>query len=166
MATVYLALGTNLGDRAKHLADARASLPPAVTVLRCSPIYETAPWGYPDQPDFLNQVVSANTELGPEELLAYLKAIERKLGREPTFRNGPRVVDLDILLYDDWVYQSTNLTIPHPRLAERAFVLAPLADLAPELRHPVVGKTMRELAEAVGREGVRRFMKGVRGGMV
>ena len=145
--TIYLSLGTNLGDRAANLQAAIVMLSPAVHVLAQSPIYETAPWGYEDQPDFLNQVIEAETELGPPDLLAHLKNIETELGRQPTFRYGPRLIDLDILFYDDLVLETPELTIPHPQFHKRTFVLAPLADLAPALRHPVLGKTVCEFLE-------------------
>jgi 2-amino-4-hydroxy-6-hydroxymethyldihydropteridine diphosphokinase len=114
-----------------------------------SSIYETPPWGVLDQPAFLNQVVKGKTYLKPEALLAALKRLEKHMGRQPTVRYGPRLIDLDILFFDDLVLEAPGLTIPHPGLAERAFVLAPLADLAPELIHPVLGKTVRELLEKV-----------------
>ncbi|MBN1665980.1 MAG: 2-amino-4-hydroxy-6-hydroxymethyldihydropteridine diphosphokinase [Anaerolineales bacterium] len=154
---VYLALGTNLGEREANLAAARAALPPLVREVTASPIYCTPPWGFEQQPDFLNQVVLAQTEASPLELLAYLKQVEAQVGRKPTFRYGPRVVDLDILFYDDLVLQHPELTIPHPRLAERAFVLVPLADLAPELRHPVSGQTVQAMLAALPVDGIEPY---------
>ena len=144
--TVYLALGSNLGDRAANLKSAIRHLPPQLEVLQKSPVYETPPWGYADQPHFLNQVVRARTYETPEALLKHLKRLEVVLGREPGFRNGPRLIDLDILFYDDLVLNSPPLVLPHPNLHERGFVLVPLNDIAPVLMHPVLKKTVRELA--------------------
>jgi len=152
---VYLGLGTNLGKRTDNLQAAATALPPAVKVLRVSSIYETEPWGYIEQPAFLNQVIEAETLLAPLELLAHLKHIEADLGRQPTFRFGPRLIDLDILFYGDWVIDLPELRIPHPHLAERAFVLAPLAELAPTLRHPQTGKTILELAANISLSGIK-----------
>lgn len=152
---VYLGLGTNIGDRAANLAEARRRLPPGVAVETTSAIYETQPWGLPDQPPFLNQVVRGRTTLSPHDLLAYAKQIEREMGRRPAVRYGPRLVDLDLLLYGDQVIESHTLVVPHPRMVERAFVLVPLAELAPELMHPVLVRTIADLARTVpGREGV------------
>jgi 2-amino-4-hydroxy-6-hydroxymethyldihydropteridine diphosphokinase len=155
--TVYLALGTNLGDRVANLRVAIEALPPTVHPLAFSPIYETAPWGVTDQPNFLNQVIRAETSHSPQELLVYLKKLEQKLGRRPAVRYGPRQIDLDILFYDDLVFETPELTIPHPRLAERAFVLIPLADLSPVLNHPVLNKTVRELVKMVDVVGIKEF---------
>ena len=134
-----------------------------------SPVYETEPWGYADQPAFLNQVVQAETQLAPLELLTHLKALEQALGRTPTFQNGPRLIDLDILFYDDLVLDTSTgsvppLVIPHPRLHERAFVLVPLADLAPELVHPRLGRSVEQLVETVDRRGVSLFRPSSSGG--
>ncbi len=155
--TVFIALGSNLGDREAHLQAARAALRRVVWFTGVSPIYETAPWGYTDQPPFLNQVVMGLTALSPHALLTFLKTTERRLGRQPTFRYGPRVVDLDLLFYDQLVLETPELVIPHPRLHQRAFVLVPLHDLAPHWRHPVFGRTVTDLLDAVGREGVWRW---------
>jgi 2-amino-4-hydroxy-6-hydroxymethyldihydropteridine diphosphokinase len=154
---VYLALGTNLGNRLENLRAARRGLSPAATLLDCSPIYETPPWGYQDQPPFLNQAVKADTELAPLELLAYLKNLEAQLGRKPSIRNGPRLIDLDLLFYGELQFDLPVLTIPHPRLTGRAFVLAPLADIAPDLRHPVSGKTILELLLECDMQGIQKL---------
>ncbi len=157
---IYLGLGSNQGDRERHLSAARGALPPAVRVLHSSPIYETEPWGYEHQPRFLNQVLEAETRLRPISLLKYLKALERDLGREATFRYGPRVIDIDILLYDRAVMRTERLVLPHPALHERAFVLVPLADLAPELLHPTIKRTVAELLDELDSgesSGVQRY---------
>ncbi|MEJ2262895.1 MAG: 2-amino-4-hydroxy-6-hydroxymethyldihydropteridine diphosphokinase [Anaerolineales bacterium] len=158
--TVYLALGTNLGDRLSNLEQAITAMPPEILPLECSPVYETPPWGYIDQPAFLNQVIEAETDLAPQSLLVTLKDLETSLGRKPTFKYGPRVIDLDILFYNQVVLETAALTIPHPRIAERAFVLVPLADLAPNLRHPSLRKTVRELLAAVDSSGVKWHSSG------
>jgi len=157
MPTVYLALGSNLGDRLANLRTAIAALPPSVVVRQSSPVYETPPWGLTDQPAFLNMVVKAETRLEPAALLATLKRIEQELGRAPTIRWGPRVIDMDILFYDDLVLETPEATIPHPRLHERAFVLVPLADLAPDLRHPVLGKTVAETLAECDTSGIKQY---------
>ncbi|WP_431858305.1 2-amino-4-hydroxy-6-hydroxymethyldihydropteridine diphosphokinase [Azospirillum sp.] len=159
MTTVYLALGSNLGDRLANLEAAIAALAPAVAVTARSAVYETAPMYVTDQPAFLNMAVRGETALAPEPLLAHLKGIEAALGRRGGgVRFGPREVDLDILLYGDAVLRAAALEIPHPRMVERAFVLRPLADVAAEVRHPVLGRSIAELlAEAPGADTVVRL---------
>ena len=157
MPSVILALGTNLGDRPANLRAAVAALAPAVTVLAESPVYETPPWGLTDQPAFLNMALRGETVLPPLELLQRLKRLEVELGRQPGVRWGPRLIDIDILFYDDLVLDEPGLVLPHPRLHERAFVLVPLADLAPDLIHPRLGRTIRELLAGVDTEGVKRY---------
>jgi 2-amino-4-hydroxy-6-hydroxymethyldihydropteridine diphosphokinase len=157
MSLVYLSLGSNLGDRLAALRAALSALPPAVTVLVESPVYETPPWGVADQPAFLNMAVQAETLLAPLALLAQLKHLETRLGRLPSIRYGPRKIDLDILFYDNLVLDTPELTLPHPRLHERAFVLVPLADLAPDLVHPRLGKPVRDLLRAVDTKGIKRY---------
>jgi 2-amino-4-hydroxy-6-hydroxymethyldihydropteridine diphosphokinase len=129
-------------------------LPPDVIVLAESKIYATPPWGYADQPAFLNMAVKAETNLAPADLLIYLKGLEARLGRTQTFRYGPRQIDIDILFYDDLILNTPELVIPHPHLHERAFVLVPLADLAPDLVHPVLHRTIRELLADSDRAGI------------
>ncbi len=155
--TVYLALGSNLGDRLANLEAAIAALPPAVRVLERSPVYETVPWGVTDQPEFLNMVLKGETLLGPSALLSRLKRIETRLGRLPSARFGPRLIDLDILFYGSRILVTPRLTIPHPQLHERAFVLVPLADLAAAFVHPVLGKPIRDLLAGVDVTGVKRY---------
>jgi 2-amino-4-hydroxy-6-hydroxymethyldihydropteridine diphosphokinase len=155
--TIYLSLGSNLADRAANLQAARNSLPPQVLRIDPSPIYETEPWGFTDQPLFLNQAVKAETCLTPLQLLAYLKSIEIALGRLPSSHLGPRLIDLDILFYDDLVLDAQGLTIPHPHLSERSFVLVPLADLAPDFVHPVSGLTITDLLAKLDTRGIRNY---------
>ncbi len=157
MPVTYLGLGSNIGDRAANLARAVAALPPEVRVLERSPIYETPAWGYVDQSPFLNMVIMAQTDLPPVALLAHIKRLEGQLGRTPSFRWGPRLIDIDILLYDDLSLNTPDLTIPHAHLQERPFVLVPLADLAPDLVHPVLGKTVGQLLAALDRSGITRW---------
>lgn len=155
---VYLALGTNLGDRPANLKQAIASLTPQLEVKLKSQVYETPPWGVENQPKFLNQVIKAQTYLDPEPLLKHLKRLEVALGRIPSVPNGPRLIDIDILFYDDLVMDKPSIVIPHPRLQERGFVLLPLMEIAPNLVHPVSKKTVRELAELCSTEGIEKFV--------
>src|SRR5207244_1047887 len=152
---VYLALGSNMGDRRGNLAAALQQLREMMEISAISSIYETEPVGYLDQPRFLNIVCSGKTQLSTRELLKRVKEIEKILGRRPTFRNGPRPIDIDILFYDNLRITEDDLTIPHPRLAERAFVLVPLAEIAPGKVDPVSGLTAQELLEAVSQAGGR-----------
>ncbi len=145
MPIIYLSLGTNLGQRENNLQEALQALPPTVTVTAISRLYETAAAYVLDQPDFLNLALKGHTELSPPDLLTYLKNIENKMGRQKTIRYGPRNIDLDILFYDELILESQILQIPHPRLAERAFVLRPLQDIAPNLIHPVLRQPIHEL---------------------
>ena len=151
--TIYLAIGSNLGDRRAHLAAGIARLAPDVIVERVSSAYETEPAYVLDQPRFLNAALRGRTALDPSALLALLKRIERDLGREAGVRFGPRVIDLDILVYSDQTVASETLTIPHPRMHERPFVLVPLAEIAPDLTPPGWGTTVGELAQVVRGHG-------------
>ncbi len=157
MHRVYLSLGSNLGDRLDQLREALNHIRAFSGILQISPCYETRPVGYQDQPDFLNLTCLIATELSPHELLKELKDIEQRMGRQPSFRNAPRPIDLDILLFDDLVLNSPDLVIPHPRMSERAFVLAPLADIAPEIIHPDLHLTAPEMLELVDRNGIQLF---------
>lgn len=138
MAHVFLGLGSNLGDRKANLRLAVRRLRELMQITRVSSLYETGPVGFADQPDFLNAVAEAETILSPSGLLTVIKQVEESLGREPTFRYGPRAIDVDVLLYDDIVFQGQEVKVPHPRLHERRFVLEPLVELAPDVVHPVL----------------------------
>ncbi|HJW84524.1 MAG TPA: dihydropteroate synthase [Anaerolineae bacterium] len=159
MPRVYIALGGNLGDRHANLIAAIDRLRVYTRLLDLSAVYETEPWGVADQPRFLNAACAVETDLAPGELLACLKSIETELGREPSIRYGPRKIDLDLLLYSDVVVDQPDLSVPHPRLAERAFVLVPLSEIAPDAVHPVLRLPMRDLAARVDGAGVVKWAK-------
>lgn len=154
-ALVYLGLGSNMGDRMANLEAAIERLHEHAVIRAIASVYETAPVGYEEQPMFLNTALSATTLLSPPELLRFAKRIEVDLGRQPGFHNAPRPIDVDILLYGDLVVSSPELTIPHPGIAERAFVLAPLSEIAFEVVHPVSARRIGDLLDDVGMEGVR-----------
>lgn len=153
-AIVYLALGSNLGDRLENLNRARELLSEEVTLKRHSGIYETPPWGILEQPLFLNQVIKGETFLSPHRLLDFLKSIEKKMGRVETVRFGPRKIDLDILLYGKRIVDTERLQIPHPRMHERAFVLVPMAELAPNLVIPDQILSIKELLKGLNQNGI------------
>jgi len=152
----YVGLGSNLGDRAAYLLLGLSALSrlPKTHLLRLSPVYETAPVG-PPQPPYLNMVAELETELSPKGLLAEMLRVEKALGRERRERWGPRTLDLDLLLYGDLVLEEEGLSVPHPRLHERAFVLVPLLDLLPEGRHPLLGQSFAELLASLDVSSVR-----------
>ncbi|MEK7405843.1 MAG: 2-amino-4-hydroxy-6-hydroxymethyldihydropteridine diphosphokinase [Acidobacteriota bacterium] len=157
MKRVYLSLGSNLGDREQMLRQAVALLEaPDFHVLRVTSVYETEPVDRLAQPWFLNLVLEAETSLLPKLLLARVQKVERRLGRRRGVSKGPRTIDIDILLYGQSVVGTTELTIPHPRMSERRFVLEPLAELAPELRHPLSRRSVGELLPATAGQAVRK----------
>ncbi|MEP7136287.1 MAG: 2-amino-4-hydroxy-6-hydroxymethyldihydropteridine diphosphokinase [Chloroflexota bacterium] len=156
---VYLALGSNLGNRASNLKEAIVSLPPQMEVKARSKVYETPPWGYAEQEKFLNQVLKVKTYLEPEQLLKHLKRLEVALGRITSFQNGPRLIDIDILFYDDLVFESPVLVLPHPRVHERGFVLLPMMDIAPDFVHPVKQKSVRDLIAGCDLRGIVQVVK-------
>lgn len=144
--SVFLLLGSNLGDRETMLQRAESAIAQHdITVIRRSGLYETAAWGITDQPAFLNQVLEVETKQDPETLMQTMLEIEQSLGRARKERYGPRSIDIDILLFDALVYHSSIVTIPHPAMQERRFVLTPLAELAPDLIHPVFQRSVQEL---------------------
>lgn len=153
--TVYIALGSNLGDRRTNLIDALSQMRHRVTIKHPSAVYETEPAYVTDQPRFYNMVLRGQTTLDPHSLLRFLQSVERHIGRERKVRYGPRLIDLDILAYGDQQVNDDNLIIPHPRLAERAFVLAPLAEIAPNLILPGLDASIDVLLQrlAGGGEG-------------
>ena len=160
--TGYLGFGTNLGDRKKNLDRAIISLDsrPDLAILRTSGIYETEPWGMTNQPNFLNMVAEIATSISLDDLLERVKKLEQNMGREDGPRFGPRLIDIDILLLEDQVVDQPGLQIPHANLHLRAFVLVPLAELAPDLVHPVLGETIAQLASRVnGLDGVKPVAK-------
>lgn len=159
METIYLGLGTNLGDRISNLLRAIEALGAKIIITDVSRIYATDAWGIEDQPDFLNMCVAGQTELSPFALLQFVKHLETKLGRIPTTHWGPRLIDIDILFYDDLVLDEPGLTIPHRGAAERATVLVPLADIAPNLQHPIEEKSISELRSSVDSAGVRLYKR-------
>ena len=160
---VYLSLGSNLGDRQHNLNMALELLSQRVNVRKVSSTYETEPVGNPDQPLFLNQVVRIQTRLAPLELLTLTQGIEFKLGRIRDKANAPRSLDIDILFYGDQIIKNRQLTVPHPRIEERAFVLVPLVEIAPKLIHPVSGKTAEKMLAAL-KQGVQGVFKLSNGG--
>jgi 2-amino-4-hydroxy-6-hydroxymethyldihydropteridine diphosphokinase len=150
MSIVYIGIGSNLGDREKNCSRSIELLEKnGIVVRQRSSLYETIPWGVREQPLFLNMVIEAETELKPRELLEVLKNVEIEVGREKSSRWGPRAIDLDILLYDDITLNEETLTVPHPYLHERDFVLIPFCEIAPDVKHPLLQLTMRELLQTL-----------------
>lgn len=158
---VYLGLGSNLQDRKAQIDEAVARLAEVGRVLAVSSYYETEPMEVARQPWFLNCAVALETERMPKQLLAAVLQIEQEMGRRRTQPKGPRIIDIDILLFGNSTVQTAGLVIPHPRMAERRFVLEPLAEIAPEARHPVLKRTIRELRDGLGKGGgaVRRWVE-------
>ena len=154
---MILALGSNLGDRFENLQQALKEISERVSIIKTSSVYETPPWGYSDQPEFYNQVLSGITSLNPVELLTFVKNIENNMGRVNNFQNGPRLIDIDILLFGEQIIDSEKLVIPHPRMLERGFVLLPLAEIEPDLIIPGTNKKVLELLQNVDKTGIRKL---------
>lgn len=155
---VYFSLGSNVGGRQKYLSDAVDSLKQQISELEVSSFYQTEPWGNKDQPYFLNICVSGNTDLSPGELLEFIKSVESKLGRKHTEKWGPREIDIDILFYGSELIELPDIKIPHEYLAERAFVLIPLAEIAPDIIHPVLKESISDLSKKVDSSGIERLV--------
>jgi 2-amino-4-hydroxy-6-hydroxymethyldihydropteridine diphosphokinase len=153
VAPVAIALGSNLGNRERHLRDALAALAGSVSNLRSSTFHETDPVGVGEQPRFLNAAATAETALAPRALLEWLLEVERRFGRERPYAGAPRTLDLDLILYGNAVIEEPGLVVPHPRFRERRFVLAPLAEIAPDWVDPVTGLTVAELLARFGSDG-------------
>jgi 2-amino-4-hydroxy-6-hydroxymethyldihydropteridine diphosphokinase len=163
---VYLGLGSNIGEREEMIAAALRQLAgPGLQLLRVSSLYETEPIGLREQRWFLNQVAEFRTELFPVQLLHRIKRIEQELGRVKTVRNGPRTIDIDILLYGSAIVKTRELEIPHPRFRERRFTLAPLAELNPGLRDPVTRKTVAQMLAALDGQGVGQVARPIAPGL-
>lgn len=158
----YLGLGANLGDRQTNILQALQYVQARASIVAVSSFYETKPVGYVDQPQFLNVCCAVETDLSPQDLLRFLKWIEKRMGRVDTFQNAPRPIDIDILFYDGRVLDADGLKIPHPRLHRRAFVLAPLAEIAPQLEHPVLDESVEEMLQNVDRSGVKRVERSLK----
>jgi dihydropteroate synthase/2-amino-4-hydroxy-6-hydroxymethyldihydropteridine diphosphokinase len=156
-STITLALGSNLGGRLRNLQDAVDSLGEIMAVEKISAVYETMPWGIVDQPTFLNACLEGQTLLQPQQFLESIKKIEQKIGRRPGPRYGPRIIDIDILFFDDAIVNDDSLIIPHLLLEERAFVLAPLSDIASDFVHPKSGRRVEEMLASVGTDAVNRL---------
>jgi 2-amino-4-hydroxy-6-hydroxymethyldihydropteridine diphosphokinase len=157
MKTAFLGLGSNVGDREAMLQEAIGRLhAPDLLLKKISSVYETAPRDFRAQPPFLNVAVEAETGLFPLQLLSRIDKIEREMGRRRGVPKGPRTIDIDILLYGNSVLQTARLEIPHPRLAERRFALEPLAEIAPDVRHPQLRRTMRDLFAATANQDARK----------
>lgn len=156
--TIFLSLGSNLGRRKSYLEKALALLAAnGVCVKRMSSLYLTTPIGFKFQPSFLNRVICAETSLSPFDLLSLIQRIERKLWRTRFFKNAPRTIDIDLLFYNNTVMDDPRLTIPHPRIAERAFVLIPMMEIAPQFRHPVLELTVGQMLASINKIGVTKW---------
>jgi 2-amino-4-hydroxy-6-hydroxymethyldihydropteridine diphosphokinase len=154
---VWLALGSNVGERALNLGRAIALLGEVMQVERVSGVYESEPYGYAEQAPFWNMALRGSTELAAPDLLVTLKDIERRVGRQPTFRMGPRIIDIDIIFFDDLVLEQDSLALPHAGTMDRSFVLLPLLELDETLRHPATGELLAERAARLGRAGIERL---------
>lgn len=162
MPVAYLGLGSNIGDRAKNIRDAIDLITrrPGIRITKVSSMYETAPEGYTEQPDFLNAVVEVETDACSEVLLKTALAVEREMGRVRNLPQGPRVIDIDVLLYDHECVNISELTIPHPRMLDRVFVMVPLAEIAPDLELPD-GRTPCQVAESLGDRRIAKWPEAV-----